>query len=72
MCVVPVVVVFFLSKLLSRIVLGFNLHSMLQCTLRTFLWCCVVSHHCIVPCCQCCLAVVLCHKYFLNKKKGGN
>ena len=35
---------YFFSKLLRRIVLEFNLHSMLQCTLRTFPCCCVVSH----------------------------
>ena len=53
--------VLFFSKLLHTIALRLNLHSMLQFILRTSPWYCVVSHDCIVPCCLCCLIVVMCH-----------
>ena len=53
--------VLFFSKLLHTIALRLNLHSMLQFILRTSPWYCVLSHDCIVPCCLCCLIVVMCH-----------
>ena len=60
---VDVCFLLFFSKLLSRIAVGYNFHSMLQCYIENlFYGIGVVSHDCIVPCCLCCFVVVMCHE----------
>ena len=54
--------ILFFSFFFPLKIITWNLHSMLQFILRTSPRYCVVFHVCIVPCCPCCLTVVMCHK----------